>query len=62
MERVYSAGDVRFGSKGDVCAAKPHVRSTPESDRNSGPQRKAMSALPLEADMCGAIGDVGYGP
>src|SRR5262245_35864587 len=24
--------DVRFGSKADICSAKPHVRFTPESD------------------------------
>ena len=27
---------VRFGSKADICAAKRHVRFTPESDRESG--------------------------
>ena len=27
--------DVRFGSKADICAAKRHVRFTPESNRNS---------------------------
>jgi hypothetical protein len=27
--------DVRFGSKADICAAKSHVRFTPNSDRES---------------------------
>jgi hypothetical protein len=27
--------DVRFGSKGDMCAAKRYVRFTPNSDRKS---------------------------
>jgi hypothetical protein len=29
-------GDVRFGSKADICAAKSDVRFTPNSDRKSG--------------------------
>jgi hypothetical protein len=29
-------GDVRFGSKADMCAAKRDVRFTPDSDRESG--------------------------
>jgi len=29
--------DLRFGSEADICAAKPHVRFTPNSDRESGP-------------------------
>jgi hypothetical protein len=28
--------DVRFGSKADMCGAKPHVRFTPKSDSNCG--------------------------
>ena len=28
--------DVRFGSKPDMCAARRHVRFTPNSDRESG--------------------------
>jgi len=28
-------GHVRFGSQADMCAAKPHVRFTPNSDRES---------------------------
>jgi hypothetical protein len=27
-----SGGDVRFGSKADICNAKRHVRFTPEAD------------------------------
>jgi hypothetical protein len=45
-----ATSDVRFGSKADVCVAKPHVRFTPESDRKSGHRQNAMSALPLKAD------------
>jgi len=45
---------VRFGSKADVCVAKPHVRFTPDSDRKSGLPQKAMSASPPKADMCSA--------
>jgi len=54
--------DVRFGSKADVCVAKPYVRFTPESDRESGHPHKVMSALHLKADMCGAVAHVGFGP
>jgi hypothetical protein len=54
--------DVRFGSKADICAAKTHVRFTPNSDRKSGFPQKAMSALPSKADMCGATRDVCFGP
>jgi hypothetical protein len=35
------------------------VRSAPDSDRESGLQQTAMSALPPRADMCGATSDVG---
>jgi hypothetical protein len=56
------AVDVRSGSEADICAAKRHVRSTPNSDRESGHRQTVMSALPLKADMCGAKADVGYGP
>src|SRR5215813_2518332 len=36
--RVYpERGYVRFGSKADICAAKRHVRFTPNSDRESEP-------------------------
>jgi|GEM_PF-1603001 ABC-type glutathione transport system ATPase component len=38
-------GDVRFGSKADICAATTHVRFTPNSDRESEIPQKAMSAL-----------------
>jgi len=54
--------DVRFGSKADVCVAKPYVRFTPESDRESGHPHKVMSALHLKADMCGAVAHVCYRP
>ena len=53
---------VRFGSKADVCVAKPHVRFTPDSDRKSGLPQKAMSASPPKADACAATSDVGFGP
>jgi hypothetical protein len=53
---------VRFGSEADMCDAQAHVRFTPNSDRNSGRALTVMSALPPKADMCGATGNVGYGP
>jgi len=53
------AHNVRFGSKADICAATPHVRFTPNSDRESRPAQTVMSALALKADMCGATSDVG---
>jgi hypothetical protein len=40
---------VRFGSKADMCVAKPHVRLTPDSDRESGHAQMVVSALPLKA-------------
>jgi hypothetical protein len=45
-----------------MCSAIGHVRFAPNSDRKSGPPKIAMSALDLKADVCGATGDVGYGP
>jgi hypothetical protein len=33
---ILHCGDVRFGSKADICGAQSHVRYTPESDRESG--------------------------
>ena len=53
---------VRFGSKADICAAKDHVRFTPNSDRESGHQQTVMSALPPKADICSAVVDVRFGP
>jgi hypothetical protein len=35
-----------------MCAAKTHVRFTPNSDRESGLSKKVTSALPPKADMC----------
>jgi hypothetical protein len=54
--------NVRFGSQADICAAKRHVRFTPNSDRNNGHRQTVMSTLPPKADMCGALANVGYGP
>jgi len=54
--------DVRFGSKADMCAAKGHVRFTPDSDRESRHPHKVMSALLPKADMCSARDHVCYGP
>jgi hypothetical protein len=51
-------GYVRFGSKADMCGANRYVRFSPESDRESRHPQKAMSALPLNADMGGATSDV----
>jgi hypothetical protein len=36
---------VRFGSKADICAAKTHVRFTPNSDLKSEFPQTVMSAL-----------------
>ena len=54
--------NVRFGSQADMCAAKGHVRFTPNSDRESRHLPKVMSALPPKADMCSAIAHVCFGP
>jgi hypothetical protein len=59
---VLEEGHVRFGSKADMCVAKRHVRSTPDSDRESEIPRKGMSALHPKADMCSATAHVCYGP
>jgi hypothetical protein len=53
---------VRFGSLADICSAKRHVRSTPNSDRESEIPQNVMSALPPKADMCGALAYVCFGP
>src|SRR5215468_9255928 len=53
---------VRFGSKADMCAAKGHVRFTPNSDRECGFPQRVMSALPPIADMCSALAHVRFGP
>jgi len=45
---------VRFGSLADIRAATSDVGFTPNSDPESGFLQKVMSALSLEADMCGA--------
>jgi hypothetical protein len=45
-----------------MCAAKRHVRFTPNSDRESGHAAMVMSALLLKADMCGANINVRFGP
>jgi hypothetical protein len=60
--KLEEAQYVRFGSGADICAATSHVRSTPNSDRESGFPQEVMSALPLKADVCGAVADVCYGP
>jgi hypothetical protein len=49
------SGNVRFGSKADMCSAKEYVRFTPDSDHESGHVPMVMSALPPKADMCGAL-------
>jgi len=41
-----------------MCNAKGHVRFAPNSDRESRPEPRIMSALPPKADMCSALGDV----
>src|SRR5215831_5770412 len=59
---MQAQGDVRFGSKADMCSASGHVRFTPDSDLESGLSQNDMSALPPRADMCGAKADVCFGP
>jgi hypothetical protein len=50
-------GDVRFGSEADMCAAKRHVRFTPNSDRKSGHstvsaiRRVARKAFPTHGEI-----------
>jgi len=43
--------NVRFGSKADMCAAKRHIRFTPNSDRESRHAQMVVSALVPKADM-----------
>src|SRR5262245_42742151 len=45
-----------------MCVATSDACFTPDSDRESGHPRKAMSALPPKADICSANTDVCYGP
>ena len=54
--------DVRFGSKGDICAAKSDVRFTSNTDRESGFPPEVTSALRPIADRCSTTRDVRYGP
>src|SRR5262245_29418664 len=61
-QRLRCFGNVRFGSKADICVAKANVRFTPNSDRESRHLPKVMSALPLKADMCAALAHVCFGP
>jgi len=49
---VLKPGDVRFGSKADICSALAYVRFTPESDRKSG-HPMVGSARPARADTLG---------
>jgi|RhiMethySRZTD1v2_1073278.scaffolds.fasta_scaffold57432_6 hypothetical protein len=58
-ELTWLNADVRFGSEADICSATEHVRFTPDSDRESGHPKNAMSALPPKADMCGAVASAG---
>jgi hypothetical protein len=59
---IWLRAHVRFGSEADICSATSDVRFTPDSDHESGPPRKVMSALPLKADICSARGHVRNGP
>jgi hypothetical protein len=49
---------VRYGSEADARTAKRRARFTLNSDRESTFLQKVMSALPLQADMCGALAHV----
>jgi len=51
-----------LGRKRTMCTAKRHVRFTLDSDRECGFPQRVMSALPLKADMCGALAYVRFGP
>ena len=59
---MLTKANVRFGSGADICAAIGDVRFPPNSDRESGPPEKVMSALLPKADVCGATADVCFGP
>jgi hypothetical protein len=54
--------NVRFGSLADICSAKGHVRSSPNSDRESDFPQTVMSALLPKADICSALAHVCFGP
>jgi hypothetical protein len=62
FKAILGGGNVRFGSKADICSARADVRFTPNSDRKSGFPHKVMSALPPKADMCSAVPHVRFGP
>jgi hypothetical protein len=51
-----------LGQKRTYAVKKGHVRFTPNSDQQSGPPHKVMSASPPKADVGGANTDVRYGP
>jgi hypothetical protein len=61
-DAVEGAITVRFGSEAYICAAKRHVRFTPNSDHESRHAAMVMSALHPKADMCSAPYNVRYGP
>jgi hypothetical protein len=45
-----------------MCAAKGHVRFSPIATAKADMPQMVMSALPLKADMCGAVTNVRFGP
>ena len=45
-----------------ACAMHAPMSALVPSDRNSEFPHKVMSALPLIADICGAMAHVGFGP
>src|SRR5215475_6931260 len=57
-----SLGDVRFGSKADICSAQAHVCFTPKSDREKRIPANGHVCFTPKADMCSATRDVRFGP
>jgi len=51
-----------FAAPASPTCAGQIIRFTLDSDRESGPRQDVMSALPSQADMCAARGDVCLGP
>src|SRR5262249_15188327 len=46
-----ASGDVRFGSKADICSAKRHVRFTPESDAKCVHSNVRLEARPASRQV-----------
>ena len=51
-----------LGQKQTCAVQKAMSALSPIATAKADSPQAVMSALPLKADMCGAAGDVGYGP